>query len=133
MRVDYHVRRACSSSTTVSGLKAYLEHPAHDNWAPSSPSAFEEALMYDFELQKTPSTAGASTFALLPGFLFSPRLLRLVTQPTERRRFLRRALRHAAWNGTAGDERWHADRSLAADRDCPGAVRAADAALNGAV
>ena len=44
------------------GLKTYLEHPAHAQLASEFFSAFEEALMYDFELED--DTAGLR--ALLP-------------------------------------------------------------------
>jgi hypothetical protein len=40
------------------GLMAYLDHPAHEQLASQFFSAFEEALMYDFELLE--GTAGLS-------------------------------------------------------------------------
>ena len=36
----------------LDGLKAYLNHPAHERLAALFFEAFEEALMYDFELQE---------------------------------------------------------------------------------
>ena len=36
----------------VAGLKAYLEHPAHDALGARFFAAFEEALMYDFDLKE---------------------------------------------------------------------------------
>jgi hypothetical protein len=36
----------------LAGLQAYLEHPAHDALAERFFAAFEEALMYDFELEE---------------------------------------------------------------------------------
>jgi hypothetical protein len=36
----------------VAGLNAYLEHPAHETLGSRFFAAFEEALMYDFELQE---------------------------------------------------------------------------------
>jgi hypothetical protein len=35
----------------LAGLQSYLEHPAHDELASRFFEAFEEALMYDFDLQ----------------------------------------------------------------------------------
>ena len=49
MRVDYsHV--AMLEFDDVHGLKAYLEHPAHEQLANRFFEAFEEALMYDYEV-----------------------------------------------------------------------------------
>ena len=49
MRVDYtHV--AMLEFDDVSGLKEYLEHPSHDQLAARFFEAFEEALMYDYEV-----------------------------------------------------------------------------------
>jgi hypothetical protein len=49
MRVDYtHV--AMLEFDDVVGLKAYLEHPAHEQLATRFFEAFEEALMYDYEV-----------------------------------------------------------------------------------
>ena len=36
----------------LSGLEAYLEHPAHERLASRFFDAFEDALMYDFNLQE---------------------------------------------------------------------------------
>ena len=36
----------------LAGLKAYLEHPAHERLSSRFYEAFEDALMYDFELQE---------------------------------------------------------------------------------
>jgi len=36
----------------LAGLKAYLEHPAHERLGSSFFEAFEEALMYDFDMQE---------------------------------------------------------------------------------
>jgi hypothetical protein len=35
----------------LAGLKAYLEHPAHERLAQRFFEAFEDALMYDFDLR----------------------------------------------------------------------------------
>lgn len=49
MRVDYtHV--ALLEFDDVDGLKMYLEHPAHEQLATRFFEAFEEALMYDYEV-----------------------------------------------------------------------------------
>jgi hypothetical protein len=49
MRVDYtHV--AMLEFDDVTGLKAYLEHPSHEQLATRFFEAFEEALMYDYEV-----------------------------------------------------------------------------------
>ena len=49
MRVDYtHI--AMLEFDDVSGLKAYLEHPVHEHLATRFFAAFEEALMYDYEV-----------------------------------------------------------------------------------
>ena len=61
MRVDY-TYAAVIEFDDRDGLKAYLEHPAHAQLASEFFSAFEEALMYDFELED--GTAGLAT--LLP-------------------------------------------------------------------
>lgn len=49
MRVDYEFA-ALLEFDDISGLKAYLEHPAHDALATRFFSVVDEALMYDFEL-----------------------------------------------------------------------------------
>jgi len=49
MRVDYEFA-ALLDFDDLAGLKAYLEHPAHDVLATRFFEAFEEALMYDFAL-----------------------------------------------------------------------------------
>jgi hypothetical protein len=51
MRVNYEFA-AMLEFDDVQGLKAYLEHPAHDALAARFFDAFEEALMYDFELNE---------------------------------------------------------------------------------
>ena len=51
MHVDYQYL-ALLEFDDVAGLKAYLEHPAHDALAARFFAAFEEALMYDFDLQE---------------------------------------------------------------------------------
>lgn len=51
MRVDYPYA-AFLDFDDLAGLKAYLEHPAHEALAARFFAAFEEALMYDFELQE---------------------------------------------------------------------------------
>jgi hypothetical protein len=43
----------------AAGLLAYLEHPAHQELGERFFSAFEEALMYDFELRE--GTDGIAT------------------------------------------------------------------------
>jgi hypothetical protein len=50
MRVDYQYI-ALLEFDDVAGLKAYLEHPVHDSLAAQFFAAFEEALMYDFDLK----------------------------------------------------------------------------------
>ena len=49
MRVDYEFA-ALLEFDDISGLQAYLEHPAHDALATRFFSVVDEALMYDFEL-----------------------------------------------------------------------------------
>ncbi len=51
MRVDYQYA-AVLEFDDLAGLKAYLEHPTHDALAARFFAAFEEALMYDFELKE---------------------------------------------------------------------------------
>ena len=49
MRVDYtHV--AMLEFDDILGLKAYLEHPVHEQLANRFFEAFEEALMYDYDV-----------------------------------------------------------------------------------
>jgi hypothetical protein len=49
MRVDYtHV--ALLEFDDLNGLKAYLEHPSHEQLASRFFESFEEALMYDYEV-----------------------------------------------------------------------------------
>ena len=49
MRVDYtHI--AMIEFDDVAGLKAYLEHPVHEQLAARFFEAFEEALMYDYDV-----------------------------------------------------------------------------------
>ena len=49
MRVDYEFA-ALLDFDDLGGLKAYLDHPAHEVLATRFFEVFEEALMYDFEL-----------------------------------------------------------------------------------
>ncbi len=51
MRVNYEYA-AVLEFDDAAGLLAYLEHPAHQQLAEHFFSVFEEALMYDFELQE---------------------------------------------------------------------------------
>jgi antibiotic biosynthesis monooxygenase (ABM) superfamily enzyme len=55
MRVDYSYA-AMIEFDDRDGLNAYLEHPSHQQLASRFFSAFEEALVYDFELHE--GTAG---------------------------------------------------------------------------
>ena len=55
MAVDY-TYAAVIEFEDRAGLMAYLDHPAHEQLASQFFSAFEEALMYDFELLE--GTAG---------------------------------------------------------------------------
>jgi hypothetical protein len=57
MAVDY-TYAAVIEFDDRAGLMAYLDHPAHEQLASQFFSAFEEALMYDFELLE--GTAGLS-------------------------------------------------------------------------
>lgn len=51
MRADYPYA-AVLEFEDVTGLQAYLEHPAHEQLASRFFDAFEEALMYDFDLKE---------------------------------------------------------------------------------
>jgi len=51
MRADYPYL-ALLEFDDLAGLQAYLEHPAHAQLATQFFAAFEEALMYDYELQE---------------------------------------------------------------------------------
>jgi hypothetical protein len=51
MQVDYS-HAAVVEFDDLSGLQAYLAHPAHEQLAARFFAAFEEALMYDFELDE---------------------------------------------------------------------------------
>jgi stress responsive alpha/beta barrel protein len=51
MRTDYS-HAAILEFDDAAGLQAYLEHPAHQQLASRFFEAFEEALMYDFELRE---------------------------------------------------------------------------------
>jgi len=51
MRVDYQYA-AVLEFDDLAGLQAYLQHPAHDALASRFFAAFEEALMYDFDLKE---------------------------------------------------------------------------------
>jgi hypothetical protein len=57
MAVDY-TYAAVIEFDDRAGLMAYLDHPAHEQLASQFFSAFDEALMYDFELLE--GTAGLS-------------------------------------------------------------------------
>jgi hypothetical protein len=58
MRVDYtHV--AMLEFDDVDGLKAYLDHPAHEQLAVRFFEAFEEALMYDYDVADGEDGIGA--------------------------------------------------------------------------
>jgi hypothetical protein len=52
MRADYQYA-AVLEFDDIAGLHAYLEHPAHEQLAAQFFSAFEDALMYDFEMSGT--------------------------------------------------------------------------------
>lgn len=58
MTVDYQYA-AVIEFDDVAGLKAYLEHPAHEQLGSQFFEVFEHALIYDFEL-KEGSAAGVS-------------------------------------------------------------------------
>jgi hypothetical protein len=51
MRVNYEYA-AVLEFDDLAGLQAYLQHPAHEALASRFFASFEEALMYDFELQE---------------------------------------------------------------------------------
>jgi hypothetical protein len=51
MRADY-AYLALLEFDDVAGLQAYLNHPAHEQLATRFFAAFEEALMYDYELRE---------------------------------------------------------------------------------
>lgn len=51
MAVDYAFA-AILEFDSIEGLKAYLNHPAHERLAARFFACFQEALMYDFELQQ---------------------------------------------------------------------------------
>jgi hypothetical protein len=51
MDVDYSFA-AILEFENVAGVKAYLDHPAHERLATRFFACFERALMYDFELQE---------------------------------------------------------------------------------
>lgn len=58
MHTDYTYAAILEFDDTA-GLKAYLEHPAHDALGSRFFAAFEEALMYDYELEE--GEAGVAT------------------------------------------------------------------------
>lgn len=58
MRADYPYA-AILEFDDRAGLAAYLEHPSHERLAAQFFHAFEEALMYDFDLRE--GTAGLAT------------------------------------------------------------------------
>jgi hypothetical protein len=51
MRVDYS-HAALFEFDDLAGLRTYLEHPAHEQMAARFFDAFEEALIYDYELEE---------------------------------------------------------------------------------
>ncbi len=51
MQVDYQYA-AVLEFDDAAGLRAYLEHPAHQELASQFFEAFEQALMYDFDFQE---------------------------------------------------------------------------------
>ena len=51
MRTDY-THAALIDFDDLAGLQAYLQHPAHDVLAQRFFEAFEEALMYDYQLEE---------------------------------------------------------------------------------
>ena len=51
MQVDYQYA-AVLEFDDAAGLRAYLEHPAHQQLSSQFFDAFEHALMYDFDLQE---------------------------------------------------------------------------------
>ena len=51
MRVDYQYA-AVIEFDDEAGLKAYLEHPAHQQLSSQFYNAFEQALMYDFDVKE---------------------------------------------------------------------------------
>lgn len=61
MHVDYQYA-AVLEFDDAAGLQVYLEHPAHQQLASQFFEAFEQALMYDFDLQE----GAAGLAALLP-------------------------------------------------------------------
>lgn len=65
MRANYEYA-AVLEFDDVAGLEAYLEHPAHEALGARFFAAFEEALMYDFELEDSadglsPASKGADS------------------------------------------------------------------------
>ena len=58
MRTNYS-HAAILEFDDLAGLRAYLEHPAHQQLASRFFEAFEEALMYDFELKDGPEGISA--------------------------------------------------------------------------
>lgn len=58
MQVDYQYAAVLEFDDTA-GLRAYLDHPAHERLASQFFSAFEHALMYDFDLKEGPDGLAA--------------------------------------------------------------------------
>jgi hypothetical protein len=56
MRVHYS-HAAVLEFDDLEGLQAYFDHPAHEALASRFFDAFEEALLYDFELEDGPAAA----------------------------------------------------------------------------
>lgn len=62
MRADYPYA-AVLEFDDLAGLKAYLEHPAHERLATRFFESLEEALLYDFDLQEGPAGLAAALSA----------------------------------------------------------------------
>jgi hypothetical protein len=60
MRADYPYA-AILEFDNLEGLRAYLEHPAHERLASRFFQAFEDALMYDFDMQDGAAGLAAMT------------------------------------------------------------------------
>jgi len=65
MRVNYGYA-AILEFEDVAGLEAYLEHPAHETLGAQFFAAFEEALMYDFELKEGADGVAAAWSSIAP-------------------------------------------------------------------
>jgi hypothetical protein len=60
MTVDYQYAAVLEFDDTA-GLKAYLEHPAHQRLGAQFFEMFEQALMYDFDLAEGPESLAGIT------------------------------------------------------------------------